>query len=162
MNRIMRWLEEQFAQRPWWMNALMTVCAFLAFVYVPWDFVAKPIAEDHEIWLGVPFKGWAAKLTEPLHFLIYAAGAYGFWRMTPWMWPWAAVYTATVTFGMVLWPIVYVGGPVGWLLGIVSIVPFGAVTYALWTSRETMTSPQRSVDPERLCHMTQRNRLLRT
>ncbi|MEE8311061.1 MAG: SDR family oxidoreductase [Candidatus Binatia bacterium] len=136
MNRIMRWLEEQFAQRPWWMNALMTVCAFLAFVYVPWDFVAKPIAEDHEIWLGVPFKGWAAKLTEPLHFLIYAAGAYGFWRMTPWMWPWAAVYTATVTFGMVLWPIVYVGGPVGWLLGIVSIVPFGAVTYALWTSRD--------------------------
>lgn len=136
MNRILRWLEEQFAQRPWWMNALMVGCAFIAFVYVPWDFIAKPVSEDHEVWLGVPFRGWAAKLTEPLHFLIYAAGAYGFWRMKPWMWPWAAVYTATLTFGMFLWPIVYRGGVVGWLLGCASLVPFGALTYALWNARD--------------------------
>ena len=51
-----------------------------------------------------------AKLTEPLHWAIYAAGAYGFLRMRPWMHPWAAVYTAQIAIGMLIWPLLYVGG----------------------------------------------------
>ncbi len=41
------------------------------------------------VWLGFMLTGWAAKATEPLHWLIYGAGAYGFWKMSRWMWPWA-------------------------------------------------------------------------
>jgi hypothetical protein len=32
------WLSDLFAGRPAWINALMVFCAWMAFVYVPWDF----------------------------------------------------------------------------------------------------------------------------
>ena len=87
------WLNCVFAGRPAWMNALMVFCAFMAFVYVPWDFFVKPVAEDQEVWLGVMFTGAAAKFGEPLHWAIYAAGAHGFYRKSHWMWPWASMIT---------------------------------------------------------------------
>ncbi|HTO57894.1 MAG TPA: SDR family oxidoreductase [Pseudomonadales bacterium] len=130
------WLRERFAQRPWWMNALMLFCAYMTVVFMPLDMFAKPVARDAEAWFGFLLHGWAAKLTEPLHWAIYAAGAYGFWRMRAWMWPWAAVYAAQVTFGMFMWNVVYVGGARGWLAGLVSLVPFGGITAALWQSRD--------------------------
>ena len=48
-------------------------------------------------------EGWAAKLTEPFHWAIYGAGAYGFWQMKPWMWPWAAVYVLQIAISMLVW-----------------------------------------------------------
>ena len=130
------WFQERLAVRPWWMNALMLFCAFMACVYMPWDFFIKPVAVDAEAWFGFLLRGWGAKLTEPLHWAIYAAGAYGFWRMRAWMWPWAAVYAAQVALGMLVWNIVYVGGMRGWLAGLVSFVPFAAITAALWGAQQ--------------------------
>ncbi len=34
-----------FQGRPHWLIGLLVFCAFLAFVYVPWDFFFKPVAE---------------------------------------------------------------------------------------------------------------------
>jgi short-subunit dehydrogenase len=125
------WLSDFFAGRPGWINALMVFCAFMAFVYVPWDFLWKPVDGDQEVWLGVMFTGWGAKLTEPLHWAIYAAGFYGFYRMRAWMWPWAAVYAGSVAFGMVVWPILH-HQSFGWLLAVLGLAAFGAVARALW------------------------------
>lgn len=136
MKRIIEWLDDRLQERPWWMNAMMITSAFLAYVYVPWDFFFKPLAEDQEAWFGILLTGWAAKLTEPLHFFIYAAGAYGFWRMRPWMWPWAAAWVAQLAFGMFLWPIVYRGGSGGWLLGFLGGAFFGLAAWALYAARE--------------------------
>lgn len=130
-----QWLRERLAQRPWWMNVLMLFCAYMAIVYMPWDFFVKPVARDAEAWFGFLLHGWAAKLTEPLHWAIYAAGAYGFWRMRAWMWPWAAVYAAQVALGMLVWNVAYVGGARGWFVGLVSLVPFGGITLALWQAK---------------------------
>jgi len=141
MNRLISWFSARLSDRPWWMNALMAICAFMAFVYVPWDFLFKPIAVDQEAWFGMLLHGWAAKLTEPIHFLIYAAGAYGFWRRRPWMWPWAAAYSASVTIGMFLWPMAYIGGLGGFFLGLLSLLPFAAVTLALWESADHFAKP---------------------
>ncbi len=140
-----QWWRERMAQRPWWMNALMLFCAYMAFVYMPWDFLVKPAAHDEEVWFGIILRGWAAKLTEPLHWAIYAAGAYGFWRMRPWMWPWAAVYAAQVAVAMLVWPVLYVGGARGFLLGAVALVPFGALTWALWRARESFSGARAAV-----------------
>ena len=115
------WFAAVFEGRPVWMNVLMLFCAYMSFLYVPWDFFVKPVAEDEEVWLGVLFTGTAAKLTEPLHWWIYTAGAYGFYRHKSWMWPWAAVYAATVAIGMLVWPILYHDS---WLLGAVAFLPF--------------------------------------
>ena len=130
------WLGERLRQRPWWMNVLMIFCAYMAFVYMPWDFFVKPVAHDAEAWFGFLLHGWWAKLTEPLHWAIYAAGAYGFWRMRSWMWPWAALYTAQVALGMLVWNVVYVGGLRGWLGGVLAFVPLAAIAVALWNAQE--------------------------
>jgi len=37
-----------FAPRPWWMNALMLVCAYMAFVRVPMDLFTTPLLADEE------------------------------------------------------------------------------------------------------------------
>jgi short-subunit dehydrogenase len=133
------WLRDIFDGRPGWINALMAFCAYMAFVYVPWDFFMKPAAQDEEVWLGVLFTGWAAKLTEPLHWAIYAAGFFGFYRMRGWMWPWAAVYAGSVAFGMLVWPILYRDSV---LLGLVAFVPFAWLTRALWRA-ETLFGAER-------------------
>ena len=56
------WLYDVFRERPWWMSATMIFCAWMAFVYVPWDLFVKPIARDEEIWFGIDLRGALAKL----------------------------------------------------------------------------------------------------
>ncbi len=131
-----QWWRERLAQRPWWMNLLMLFCMYMAIVHMPWDLFVKPVAHDAEAWFGFLLHGWWAKLTEPVHWAIYAAGAYGFWRMRAWMWPWAALYAAEVAVGMFIWNVAYVGGFRGWLAGLASVVPLAAITLALWQAQD--------------------------
>jgi hypothetical protein len=142
---ITRWLGDAFARRPWWMNAMMVFCAYMAVFYMPFDFFLKPVAHDEEVWFGIIVHGWAAKLTEPLHWLIYALGAYGFWHLRPWMWPWAAVYVGQIAIAMVVWNLVYVGGVWGWLAALVTGAAFGALARALWNASDLFTRPRPSM-----------------
>jgi short-subunit dehydrogenase len=130
------WLKSLFADRPTWMNLLMVFSAYMAFIYVPWDFLVKPVAVDEEVWFGVMFHGWAAKAAEPFHWAVYAAGAYGFRTMRSWMWPWAAVYVGQVAVGMLVWNLLYgVGGFGGLLVAVAAFLAFGALAVALWRAR---------------------------
>ena len=121
--------------RPWWMNALLAFCLYMTFIYLPYDLFVKPVAADEEVWFGFVLRGWWAKATAPLHWLIYAAGAWGFWRMSRWMWPWAAVYCGQVAVAMAVWNIVDARGG-GWLPGLVAAAVFLVPTVALWRSKE--------------------------
>lgn len=141
------WLREQLGRRPAWMNVLMLFCAYMAAVYVPWDFLAKPLALDQEVWFGVRLHGVWAKLGEPLHLAIYALGAYGFWHMRRWMWPWAAVYAGQVAIAMAVWPVLYrdeLGGGVlrAAAFGALSFAAFGALAVALWRARDRFRAPR--------------------
>ncbi len=146
MRRFGSWLKQRFAQRPGWMNALMVFAAFQVLVYSPWDILLKPLAEDEDVWMGILFTGWSAKVGGVLHLLIYAAGLYGFWRMRRWMWPWASLYVAQMAFAMLVWPIAYVGGTRGWVMGIASAAAFGALAAALWRARPLFHRPLPSLD----------------
>ena len=137
------WLEDVLARRPGWMNVLLGFCAYMTFVYMPFDFFWKPVARDQEVWFGVVLTGLAAKATEPLHWALYAAGAYGFWHMRAWMWPWAALYAGQVAIAMALWPILHFGGFKGVAMGAVSFVPFAAIAAALWNARDRFQPPHR-------------------
>ncbi len=97
------YLRDQWARRAWWMNAMLLLCVYMAVIRVPFDLFFTPIEGDEEVWFGIVLRGLAAKLTEPLHWAIYAAGAWGFWRMSRWMWPWAAVYMAQIAIGTLVW-----------------------------------------------------------
>jgi hypothetical protein len=127
-----------FAGRPWWMNAVMLFCAYMTFIYMPFDLFLKPVAEDQEVWFGYMLTGWAAKATEPLHWAIYGAGTYGFYRMKSWMWPWAALYVGQIVFGMIVWGVLYGGGTGGALAlagATAALALLVALTIALWRAK---------------------------
>lgn len=136
------WIRGQLGRRPLWMNALLGWCAYMTVVYVPWDFFVKPVAEDAEAWFGFLLRGWAAKATEPLHFALYAAGLYGFWRMRPWMWPWASLYVAQIAIGSLVWSVSHFGGVRGWATGLASAIPIAALAVALWRARDRFQPPR--------------------
>ena len=135
------------ARRPWWMNGLLGFCLFMTFVYLPFDLFWKPVGRDQEVWLGFVLEGWAAKATEPLHWAIYAAGAWGFWKMRPWLHPWAALYTASIAVGMLVWSVRDPRGP-GLLIGLAPFAAFGALAVALWRARERFESGAGAASPE--------------
>lgn len=129
-------LQTQWQLRPWWMNLIFVFCIYMTFIYMPFDIFFKPVAEDEEVWFGLVLHGWSAKLTEPLHWLIYGFGAYGFWKMRYWMWPWAAVYLAQVCTSMLVWNLVDQRGG-GLTRGVVAMLIFMVPTIAMWRARVT-------------------------
>jgi hypothetical protein len=125
-------LRRELARRPWWMNALLAFCAWMALVSVPRDLLTTAAGSEEEVWFGVLFRGEAAKLLALLHWLVYAAGTVGFWRMSAWMWPWAALYAGQVAISAALWPLLYRSSARGFVLG----AAFAFVALQLWRSRE--------------------------
>ncbi|MDE0365530.1 MAG: hypothetical protein OXP09_08145 [Gammaproteobacteria bacterium] len=123
----------EWRRRPWWMNLIWLFCLYMTFIYLPFDLFIKPVAVDQEVWFGFMLTGWAAKLTAPLHWAIYAAGAYGFWKMRSWMWPWAALYVAQVSVGMGVWSLLDPRG--GLWTGVVSTAVMAVPAIALWRSK---------------------------
>ena len=113
----------------------------MALVYVPWDLFVKPAAVDEEVWFGVRFHGWAAKLLAIPHWVVYAAGMVGFWGMHRWMHPWAAVYAAQMTLAMIVWPLLYQQGESRYVFSAVSGVLFAGLTFALWRARRWFQPP---------------------
>ncbi len=95
----------ELERRPLWMNGLLLFCMYMTFIYLPWDIFIKPIGEDQEVWFGLLFTGWAAKLGGVLHWFVYGAGAYGYLRMKRWMHPWAIAYLLQVALGMLVWSV---------------------------------------------------------
>ncbi len=124
----------EWAKRPWWMNLCLGFCLYMTFIYLPYDLFLKPVERDEEVWLGFVLHGWAAKATEPLHWAIYAAGAYGFWHMSGWMWPWAGIYAAQIAVGMLVWSLVDARGQ-GLLGGLAAMAVLAIPAVALLRAR---------------------------
>ncbi len=134
-------IREDWRLRPWWMNLIFYFCLYMTFIYMPFDFFIKPVAEDEEVWFGFVLHGWWAKATEPLHWLIYGLGAYGFRYMKPWMWPWAAVYAAQVVIAMLVWNLVAENGG-GLQRGLIAAAIFALPMVALLRAKATFqTTP---------------------
>lgn len=88
--------------RPAWRTALAAVCALTVAVTMTSDFFV-PAARWTEVWLGFEVTGWPALLTAPIHWAIFASGAYGFWKQRPWAAPCAAGYLFYAAFAHVVW-----------------------------------------------------------
>lgn len=131
---VMQQLPAILRVRPWWINALMLFCAYMALFYLPWDLFVKPVAEDQEVWFGWVFRGWMAKATEPLHWFVYAAGAWGFWKMRPWIWFWSALYTLQVAFSMFMWQLLDSRGA-GLVTAVIAAAPFVVLSVLLLRAR---------------------------
>jgi short-subunit dehydrogenase len=139
------WLRDIFRDRPWWMNALLVFSGYMAFLYVPWDIFIKPAEKDVEVWFGILFTGWSAKLMAFPHWFVYGAAVYGFRRRRPWMRVWGAAYSGQVAFGMFVWSVSQIGGFLGFFGGLVAASPFTLLAWAFWNSREHFEVPARSL-----------------
>jgi hypothetical protein len=56
-------------------------------------------------------------LTAPLHWAIFAVGAWGFWTQRPWVLPWAAGYVFYIALSHFIWSASSPNG-YGWLSGL--------------------------------------------
>jgi hypothetical protein len=139
-------LRAWFGRHPWWVGAWFGFCLYMTFLYVPFDFLLKPLWQDvsqaQEVWFGVLLRGWAAKLTEPLHGLVYGALAWGLWKERPWVWPASALYVGQIAVGMLIWSLRDERGSPA--VGCVAFVLFAAVAVVLWRYGRRASSPARS------------------
>jgi len=98
------------------MTALAVFCFATVVVLVLGDlFVDRRRAV--EIWFGFELRGMAALLTAPLHWLVFLAGAWGFWFQRPWILPAAAAYAFYVALSHLVWSEVSPQGR-GWPVGL--------------------------------------------
>ncbi len=142
------WIRQHLARRPWWMNAMLLFCAYMALIYVPRDLFWKPVALDEEVWFGVRFYGWPAKLLAIPHWAVYFAGTVGFWKLARWMHPWAAVYVLQMTIAVVVWNVLYTEAASRYVFALLGGAVFGWVAWVLWRARGVF-QPQRGMrDPE--------------
>ena len=134
----MEFLKREYAKRPIWMNEIFLFCLYMTFIYLPWDIFIKPLDQDQEVWFGLMFTGWAAKVGAVAHWLVYGAGAWGFYHMRAWMHPWAGVYVAQVALSMFLWSVLDDrGGIIG---GTIAGGIFMALASAFWVARDRFTA----------------------
>lgn len=119
--------------RPWWATPLAAFCALTVLFLVVRDLFV-PAARETEVWLGVELRGRLALLTAPLHWLLFAAGAWGFWALRPWVWPWSSVYAFHVAVSHLLWNLWSPAGG-GWSAGVGQLVLFSVPAFALLFAR---------------------------
>jgi hypothetical protein len=87
-----------------------------------------------EVWFGYELNGRLAIATAPLHYAIFAAGAFGFWHCRPWVWPWAAVYAFYVAVSHLVWNLTSESGQ-GLEAGMLQLLLFSIPGVALLLAR---------------------------
>jgi hypothetical protein len=98
------------------MTVLAVVCTAALPIHIVRDLVL-PRTRDVEVWFGFEVRGWAAILTAPLHWAVFALGAWAFWTGRRWIVPWAAGYLFYAAASHLVWSEVGAGGR-GWPIGL--------------------------------------------
>ena len=104
------------AGRPPWMTALAIFCAATV-VFLVWRDLTVPHVRDVEVWGGFEVYGAAARWSAPLHWLIFAVGAWACWTAQPWITGAVAAYVFYVAVSHLIWSEASPNGN-GWLVGL--------------------------------------------
>jgi len=106
---------------PW-----MTAGAVLCLVTLVFNAVRDVLfveTRDVEVWLGFEVHGRAALATAPLHWAIFALGAWAFWRERPWAVTALAAYLFYVALSHLIWSEASPNGR-GWVVGLIQAAAF--------------------------------------
>ncbi len=104
-------------------------CLLALAVTVPRDLLLEH-TRDVEVWLGFELRGTWALATAPLHWLIFAAGAWLFWRGDRRVVPWAAGYAFYVALSHLIWSEASPNGR-GWPAGLLQAALLSLPAFAL-------------------------------
>jgi hypothetical protein len=119
--------------RPWWATPLAVFCALVVVFLVVRDLFV-PSVRDTEVWFGLELRGRLALLTAPFHWLLFGAGARGFWFLRHWVWPWASVYVFYIAISHLVWNLSSSSGA-GWIAGLWQFFFFSLPAVALLWAR---------------------------
>jgi uncharacterized protein (DUF924 family) len=131
------------------MGALALFCAATVVFLAARD-LTVPHVRDVEVWGGFEVHGPAAWLSAPLHWAIFALGAWGFWRVRPWVLPAAAAYAFYVAASHLVWSEASSHGR-GWPVGLAQAALFSLPGFALWRAhrrRRARPAVATGFDPE--------------
>jgi len=121
------------------MTALAVFCALTVAFLVPRDlFFAE--TRDVEVWLGFELRGAAALLSAPLHWAVFALGAWGFWTARPWITPAAAGYAFYIALSHLIWSEVSPHGN-GWKAGLLQAALFSIPGVLLLRAGRSLRGP---------------------
>lgn len=119
--------------RPLWLTGLAVFCLASVVFLVLRDLFLDHV-RDVEVWFGFELRGTAARLTAPLHWIIFLVGAWGFWFQRSWVLPAAAAYSFYIAFCHLVWNHVSPNGG-GWLAGVAQLVIFSIPGFVLLLAR---------------------------
>ena len=119
------------------MTALALFCA-LTVVYTVVRDLFVPEVRDVEVWLGFEVSGRAALATAPLHWAIFAVGAWVFWTRRVWVVSWAAAYVFYVAASHLVWSEASPNGN-GWPAGLVQAAAISVFGFLLLRARRPRT-----------------------
>jgi hypothetical protein len=125
------------------MTALAVLCLATVAFLAARDLLL-PDTRNVEVWLGFELHGRAALLTAPLHWGIFLAGAWGFWRARPWILPAAAAYLFYVALSHLVWNQVSPHGH-GWSAGVLQALAISLPGLLLLRARRA--EPDRTARP---------------
>ncbi|NNL67965.1 MAG: hypothetical protein HKP30_17080 [Myxococcales bacterium] len=117
------------APRPAVMTTLSLFCAATVAFLVVRD-LWIPEVRDVEVWFGLELHGAAAHATAPLHWAIFAVGAWAFATRRPWILPTAAGYAFYVALSHGVWNVTSPSGH-GALSGLAQTLAFSLPGFAL-------------------------------
>lgn len=98
------------------MTGLALVCGAALLINVPRDLLFES-TRNVEVWLGLEVRGPLALASAPLHWAIFAVGAWAFWTRQPWVVPCAAAYVFYVALSHLVWSEASPNGR-GWPIGL--------------------------------------------
>lgn len=119
-----------------WEIAMAVFCLASLLFLVSRDLLL-PEVRDVEVWLGLEVHGAWARWTAPLHWALFAAGAWAFATGRPWIWRASAVYACYVALSHLVWNLTSPSGG-GWLPGLWQLALFAAIGGLLeWIGRRS-------------------------
>ena len=107
------------------MTTFAVICLLALVINVPRDLFFAATREV-EVWFGVEIHGWPALATAPLHWLIFAVGAWAFWTERPWAPAGGAAYLFYAGLSHLIWSEASPNGR-GWPIGLLQAAAISTV-----------------------------------
>jgi len=118
------------------MTALALFCAATVVFLAARDLFV-PQARDVEVWFGFELRGAAARWSAPLHWGIFAVGAWACWTARPWLPTAAAAYTFYIALSHLVWSEASPNGH-GWLAGVAQAAAISVPGWLLLRRRRAL------------------------
>ncbi len=123
-------------QRQWWMAAIAAFFVLSLVFNVPRDLLYAEYG-NVEVWLGFEVTGAVARWTAPIHWAMFAVGAWAFWTCKSWALPATAAYAFYVAFSHIVWNEASPNGS-GWAIGLLQAAVFSIPGVGLlWLNSRT-------------------------